>query len=84
VHLILVSLNTLYFHQSHFYLGRIPCINPAPIDIGPSILFVTPRFFFNKESHSRRNIGRRNVCRRVVVIPTQWYCIAVIDLVESG
>ena len=27
------QLKMLYFHQSHFYLGRIPCNNPAPIDV---------------------------------------------------
>jgi len=51
-----VQLNTLYFHQSHFYLGRIPCINPASIHI---VFFSSLQLLFQQ--------GRRNVCRRIVV-----------------
>src|SRR6218665_4062338 len=30
---VVLSVKDAYFYQSHFYLGRIPCINPGSINI---------------------------------------------------
>src|SRR6218665_2610713 len=40
---LVLSVKVAYFYQSHFWLGRIPCINPGSIDIvfvsSPQLLF---------------------------------------------